>query len=79
MSCTTLAKMTPRFDIFKIEAGIPRWVGCVETVQDCRDRLIELQHEHLAMEVWDSVLNIKYSGPEFLDVWKGKASFTTNV
>jgi len=70
--------MTPRFDIFKIETGIPKWVGCVETVEDCRQRLIELQPEYLAMEVWDSVLNIKYSGSEFLAVWKGKASLTTN-
>ena len=76
MLCTSLVKMTPRFDIFKIESGIPRWLDCVGTLQDCRQRLIELQPEHPEMEVWDSVLNIKYSATEFLAESNGKASRT---
>lgn len=55
-----------RFDIFKVEAGVPTWLECVETVKACKERLVGLQPQYPVMVVWDSVRGTKYSATEFL-------------
>ena len=58
--------ITPRFDIFKVEKGMPIWLECAETLEQCRNRLLELKPQYAELSVWDSRTDVRYGFAEFL-------------